>query len=106
MKEDPIKSLVKKSGLKTSPDFTDLTMERLAHQMQRKYQIKLYILITLVVFISIMGVVVLITSGFRVDIFGKTIDLPRVVTMIGMSMLCYLSVMHLNILAKISEDVS
>ncbi|MEL7122851.1 MAG: hypothetical protein AAFO07_25615, partial [Bacteroidota bacterium] len=95
MKEDPIKRLVKESGLTTSPDFADSTMERLAQRMQRKYQVKLYLLIALVAFISILGVVVLINSGFRVDVFGKTIGLPKVITMIGMSLVCYLSIMHL-----------
>lgn len=103
MKKDPIAQLVKESGLKTSPGFTDLTMEKLDRRIQLRIKIKLGLLMTAVVLLGIFVAYRLISAQFSIVVFGLLVELPKIVTMVGISMTCYLMVLHLNMLVRMNS---
>ena len=104
MKEDPIKKLIQESKLETSVDFTDRTMDLLERRIQRGIKIKLYLLLSFVtVFFSIIAFT-LIQSGFKVDVFGLIILLPKVATMVVISLIGYFVFSHLSLLIQFHQQ--
>lgn len=103
MKNDPIAKLVKESKLETSDAFTELMMGKLEQQLERRMRLRLYLLITGVAVFFAITTFVLITSGFTVPAFGLKIQLPKMFTMLAITMGGFLAVLHLLKLVGISN---
>ncbi|MEM8900609.1 MAG: hypothetical protein AAGC85_21010 [Bacteroidota bacterium] len=104
MKKDPITKLVKESKLETSDAFTELMMEKLDQQLEKKMRLKLYLLITGIAAFFAITTFVLITSGFTIPAFGLKIQLPKIFSMLIVTMGSFLAVLHLLKLVGISSS--
>ena len=102
MKNDPIAKLVKESKLETSDAFTELMMDKLDQQLEKRMRIRLYLLITGVAIFFASTTFILITSSFTIPAFGLQIQLPKMLTMLSITMGGFLAVMHLLKLVGIS----
>lgn len=104
MKEDPIKELMEKAVLNTSQDFTATTMEKLDKRIRSRMKVRLYLLITCISLFFLAVVVILIYTGFSIKAFGWILNLPKLVTMITFSMMCYFTIMHLLVLLRLGGE--
>lgn len=104
MKKDPIAKLVKESKLETSGAFTELMMDKLEQQLERRMRLRLYLLITGIAVFFAITTFVLITSGFMIPAFGLKIQLPKMFTMLTVTMGGFLAVLHLLKLVGISNS--
>ncbi|MEL6194430.1 MAG: hypothetical protein AAFR66_20390 [Bacteroidota bacterium] len=104
MKKDPIAKLVKESKLETSDAFTELMMDKLEQQLEKKMRLKLYLLITGVAVFFAITTFILITSSFTIPAFGLKIQLPKMFTMLTITMGGFLAVLHLLKLVGISSS--
>ncbi len=104
MKNDPLEKLIKESGLQTSVEFTEVTMARLDRLVERRLKYKLYLLIAFILLFFVGMAVLLIYSGFQIAAFGVTLNLPKIVTVIGISLIPSLIIMHLYSLIGLDES--
>lgn len=103
MKEDSIKRLMKASKLETSKEFTNLVAEKLDQHLQRRMKFRLYGLIFGVFILFSAMTFSLIASGFSLYAFGIILPLPRIATMVFISMTAYMLVLHLMTLLRLGE---
>ncbi len=101
MKNDTIQDLIRESRLKTSDGFTDELMEALDRQIQQKMNTRLYALIAGAGLLFCIVVYALIISGFRIEAFGLSINLPKVLTMLGITIVGYITISHLITLSRL-----
>ncbi|MCB0853515.1 MAG: hypothetical protein KDD63_14915 [Bacteroidetes bacterium] len=96
MKNDPIRRFVKESGLETSEEFVDLTMNRLDKQLQHRMKMKLYLLMaaSVLLFTGVVGF--LMYSGYSVQAFGLHFILPKIGSMIVISLIGFFVVFYLR----------
>ncbi len=104
MKKDPIAKLVKGSKLETSDAFTELMMDKLDQQLERRMRVRLYLLICGIAVFFAITTFVLITSGFTIPAFGLKIQLPKMITMLTITVGGFLAVLHLLKLVGISSS--
>ncbi|MCR9253219.1 MAG: hypothetical protein NXI20_22590 [bacterium] len=100
MKKDIIEDLLKESRLETSDDFSIETMRKLDEVLSRRMKVRLYLLMSFVSLVLVAFVVFLIYTGFEIKMFGEIIALPKVASMVIVSILSYLVLGHLSILKK------
>ena len=98
MKNDPIRRLIKESGLETSEEFVDLTMEKLDQRIQQRMKVKLYLLISATVLLFMGMVVFLAYSGYTVNVFGLNLILPKIGTMVGISLVGFFVISYLQMM--------
>ncbi len=95
MKEDPIKHLIKASGVETSTDFTQKTIEKMEQRIQGKIKLRIYLLIVVVTLLFMVVGWALVRTGFTVALFGVLVGLPKVITIVLISLLAFLTHSHL-----------
>lgn len=100
MKKDIIEDLLKESRLETSDDFLIETMSKLDEVLSKRMKVRLYLLMSFVSLVLVAFVVFLIYTGFEIKMFGEIIALPKVASMVVISILSYLVLGHLSILKK------
>lgn len=103
MKEDSIKRLMKKSRLETSQGFTDAVTEELDRRVQQKMKRHLYLLISVIVLFFVAVIFALISLEFRLDVFGLIVSLPKIMTMVVVSLTGYFIILHLFTLINLGN---
>ena len=103
MNPDPIKHLIKTSGLSTPAHFSDLVLEELDRRMQKRARIKGYILMASVVMLTGILAFFLNNSGFKIRAFDVILVLPKVITMVSLSCLCCFVILHLSVLLQLGN---
>ena len=101
--KDPIKDLIQDSGLEPSEGFSEATMDRLEHRLLARMQWKLHTLIAAVVGFIALVMWNLLSSGFQVKAFGNVIGVPRVLTMVVLSLGTCFVVGHLLLLRRVGQ---
>ena len=96
--KDPIKDLIKESRLETSTWFTQKTMDELDRRIQQKMKRRLYLLIIAVVLLFVVAAYALASAGFKINAFGLLIPLPKLLTMVFISLVSYICILHLFLL--------
>lgn len=104
MKEDTIKRLLQESKLNTSEGFTDQTMEEIQRRIQHKIRLQLYWLISAIAFLFCLLVFLLISSNFEINTFGIVISLPKILSMLVISMIGYFSILHIANLLRLGSS--
>ncbi len=103
MKKDPIHKLVKEASLETSPDFTDSLLQTLEQGIQKRLQVRLYVLIGTWGLLLVLGVYTLISLEFRLEIWGISVHLPEILTLVLLGMLGNLMTWHLLLLLRLGR---
>lgn len=104
MKNDPFKKLISESGLQTSAEFTDFTMAKVDSLVNQRLKHKLYLLIAFIILFFVGMAVLLIYSGFQVTAFGVILNLPKILTVIGISLAPSLFILHLYSLIRLGDS--
>jgi len=102
MKDESIKRLLQASQLQPSEDFTSQLMHELDRQIARKMRVKLYLLMAGISVFFVGIALALIASGFSFRAFGVGGALPKVGTMMGLSVLAFLLLNYVSSLAKLA----
>lgn len=100
VKQDPLAKLMKQSLLETSSTFTDDTIKKLQKEQSIRLRIRLYLLILFVSVMLVISIGMILYTGFQIHVFGWSIQLPKLTTMLSMSVTGYLLIMYLFTLLK------
>ncbi|OEK04604.1 hypothetical protein [Roseivirga misakiensis] len=96
MSEDPIKRLIKESRLETSSSFTDDLFQKFEAKQSKKIAKRLYLLTGL----SILFFMVITLMLMKPELFGLSLELPKNGLLMVISLLGFLTVLHLINLIK------
>ena len=103
MNQDPIKHLIKRSGLSAPAHFSDLVLEGLDRRIQKRARIKGYILMASVVVFTAVLAAFLNHLEFKVRAFDVIVVLPKVITILGLNALCCFVILHLSVLLQLGN---
>ena len=104
MKEDAIGKLLKESVIKTSDGFADELMKKHMTRQLQKMRQKLFALAGAVIACFGTGAWVLYRSGFQIDAFGVSLELPELGPLIIMGIVGCLTLLHLSNLLQMMKD--
>ncbi len=93
--KNSVKELLEEAQLRTSPDFTQRTMDRLEAKLRRRLRLQLFVFIAGVALFALAFVFTFIFYGLEFKVFGLSADLPEVPLLSGVTLLSALIILYL-----------
>ena len=103
MKDESIRRLLQSSQLEPSEDFRSQLMEAFDRKVAQKMRLKLYLLMAGITVFFLGIALALVISGFSFQAFGWAGSLPKIGTIIGISILGFLLLSYSSFLLRLGK---